>query len=433
MGLDYSIPLQQTQVQMPNVMAMHANALTMQNAMNQNRKGELEYQNALVAQQDDQLARQIYSEVGGDQKKAIEAFKTKGLYKQAIALEDKLFARRKELAQIDKDELEANIKRADTISGLLAPLAAKGDAVTHDDVFNAIKVGQGLQVIPEGFVSQVPMNKMSLPQWIQTSVMGAKNGRESLKALQQEIQYLDVGGQRIAVNMNPQAAGGVGPVAGMAPLAKTMTPEGAATDARAAATLAEQKRHNQVTEGFSRARDTREAADAGKDKPLTESQGAATGFGMRAQEAQNIIARLEKDKTFGRVSSKTEAAQDVLEGLPVIGKSVGKAVGGVVTGAANTVMSDAQQKYAQAKRNFISAVLRKESGATITPEEFANADKQYFPQAGDGDDVIKQKADNRNQAISALRVQAGSGAKNIPGGRSVADMSDDAIKKALGL
>jgi len=36
-------------------------------------------------------------------------------------------------------------------------------------------------------------------------------------------------------------------------------------------------------------------------------------------------------------------------------------------------------------------VLRKESGAAIAASEFDNAEKQYFPQPGDSDQVISQK------------------------------------------
>jgi len=73
-----------------------------------------------------------------------------------------------------------------------------------------------------------------------------------------------------------------------------------------------------------------------------------------------------------------------------------------------------QQQVDQARRNFITAVLRKESGASISPSEFANEEKKYFPQTGDTDTVIKQKQDARELAIKAMGIQAGpQGARNI--------------------
>jgi hypothetical protein len=38
------------------------------------------------------------------------------------------------------------------------------------------------------------------------------------------------------------------------------------------------------------------------------------------------------------------------------------------------------QSQKQAEQNFINAILRKESGAAISPSEYKNAEKQYFPQ-----------------------------------------------------
>lgn len=61
-----------------------------------------------------------------------------------------------------------------------------------------------------------------------------------------------------------------------------------------------------------------------------------------------------------------------------------------------------RQKFEQARRNFINAVLRQESGAVISDQEFANAEKQYFPQAWDSDDVINQKRENRRSTIIGM-------------------------------
>jgi hypothetical protein len=65
------------------------------------------------------------------------------------------------------------------------------------------------------------------------------------------------------------------------------------------------------------------------------------------------------------------------------------------------------QAQQQAERNFINAVLRRESGATIQPTEFASAEKQYFPRSGDSEKVLEQKKRNREIALQGLRVAAG--------------------------
>lgn len=137
---------------------------------------------------------------------------------------------------------------------------------------------------------------------------------------------------------------------------------------------------------------------------LNESQANATAFGARALDAQNLLRDLEsKGVTSG--SRIVQAAGSV----PVIGGALGALAN--VAGAA----SDQQQSYDQAKRNFISAVLRKESGAAIAESEFVNEDKKYFPQPGDSDATIAQKARARDLAVEALKTQAGPGAGLIPG------------------
>jgi hypothetical protein len=76
--------------------------------------------------------------------------------------------------------------------------------------------------------------------------------------------------------------------------------------------------------------------------------------------------------------------------------------------------NEQQQQVEQARRNFVSAVLRKESGAAIGVDEYKNEERKYFPQAGDTAKVIEQKQKARELAIKALEAQAGpSGVRQI--------------------
>ena len=45
--------------------------------------------------------------------------------------------------------------------------------------------------------------------------------------------------------------------------------------------------------------------------------------------------------------------------------------------------SQNQKSLEREKQDFITAVLRKESGAAISPSEFAAQDRIFFPQPGD--------------------------------------------------
>lgn len=70
--------------------------------------------------------------------------------------------------------------------------------------------------------------------------------------------------------------------------------------------------------------------------------------------------------------------------------------------ASNYLTSSDYQKFDQAKRDFVNAVLRRESGAAISQSEFDNAHKQYFPQPGDTPERIAEKQRNRQDAIAGV-------------------------------
>lgn len=97
----------------------------------------------------------------------------------------------------------------------------------------------------------------------------------------------------------------------------------------------------------------------------------------------------------------------------------------------NAMVGTEYQQADQARRDFINAVLRRESGAVISDSEFDNANKQYFPQPFDGPEVLKQKAANRKTAIEGVIRAAGpnyvggaGGAPAAPGAPAVGTIDD---------
>lgn len=120
------------------------------------------------------------------------------------------------------------------------------------------------------------------------------------------------------------------------------------------------------------------------DKPLTEGQAKAMAFASRMQSADQTLAQLAR------------------KGVNITppGAMGNNAIGSAITA---TLPAD-QQQLAQAKRDFINAALRRESGAVISADEFANAERQYFPQIGDSRQVIEQKARNRRIAIEGIKA-----------------------------
>lgn len=134
-----------------------------------------------------------------------------------------------------------------------------------------------------------------------------------------------------------------------------------------------------------------------KDKPLTEVQGKATAFALRQDDANKVIQSLEGKKGFDPAAVSSQLA----------GQSGMKA-------PLNYMASADAQRYEQAKRNWVTANLRLESGAAIPDAELAQEYRKWFPIPGDGPEVIKQKSEARKVAEQAIKVQAGTGLSKVP-------------------
>lgn len=128
-------------------------------------------------------------------------------------------------------------------------------------------------------------------------------------------------------------------------------------------------------------------AGASANKPLNDVQSKALQFGTRMQAAGSVLDGL--------------ASKGVDQ--PGLIKRAADAVG--MGGAANWTQSGEQQQVEQAQRDFINAVLRRESGAAIADSEFSNARQQYFPQVGDSPEVIAQKRKNREIATAGVLAE----------------------------
>ena len=120
-------------------------------------------------------------------------------------------------------------------------------------------------------------------------------------------------------------------------------------------------------------------------KGPTESQSTARLYAERMAESEPIFESLTPPSYGSRAK----------ESLP----------GGV----GNVLLTPESRQWFQAERNFINAVLRKESGAVISESEFDNARKQYIPQPGDDPQTKEQKRRNRQTAIREIGGAAGQG------------------------
>lgn len=130
---------------------------------------------------------------------------------------------------------------------------------------------------------------------------------------------------------------------------------------------------------------------------MTEAQSKDAGYAGRMLNAERVLRDPSSVEAASSASERLKAAPPI----PFVGQSGREAIG-------NYFASENFQKFDQAKRDFINAVLRRESGAAIAQSEFDNAEKQYFPRPGDSAEVIKQKKANRIEAIRGVASGAGS-------------------------
>jgi hypothetical protein len=124
--------------------------------------------------------------------------------------------------------------------------------------------------------------------------------------------------------------------------------------------------------------------------------------------------KLTKEQTDARAAAgKMEGAEKVFrpnEGETI---SVTERLKSVIApgNSENFITSTGYQKGVAAKKEWIAGLLRKESGAAVTPDEFTYYNDIYFPAVGQGGEVAAQKAQARERAL--LGVRAGMTAQQI--------------------
>lgn len=117
---------------------------------------------------------------------------------------------------------------------------------------------------------------------------------------------------------------------------------------------------------------------------MNEEQAKSAAYADRMVNSSPIIDNTAK--------ASMDAGQVARDSVPLVG---------------NYLTSDSYQSAKQAQLDFINAILRRESGAAISPSEYKSYAKQYFPQPGDSDEVLSQKSVNRQKALNGVERSAG--------------------------
>lgn len=134
------------------------------------------------------------------------------------------------------------------------------------------------------------------------------------------------------------------------------------------------------------------APEGGKsfNPKLTEGQSKDQGFYVRGFDANKILTKNEKALTSY--------------------KDTGAAA---IPGFGNSLVSNDYRRASRAARDVLSVILRKDTGAAVTPQEFSEYGKIFIPAPGDDDTTIKDKATARALAIDAIKRGLGNTGKIV--------------------
>jgi len=144
---------------------------------------------------------------------------------------------------------------------------------------------------------------------------------------------------------------------------------------------------------------------AGGGKPFTEGQSKDIGFATRARAA---ITTLEP------IANSLTDRKDIFLDSPMIPMGIGR-----------EYQSEGFQVAGNAAKNLMLAILRKDTGAAVTPTEERMYGEVFLPQPGDGEALLAQKAQARELAVSGLE-QGMSPDAILAQGRAILQATGDA-------
>ena len=141
---------------------------------------------------------------------------------------------------------------------------------------------------------------------------------------------------------------------------------------------------------------------------LTEGQGKDIVYYSRGRDSNELLTK------NGNSLLMTEGAQgargivdSALQSLPLLGDS----------GVVNSLLSPERKQAKQAAAEFLSAILRKDTGAAITQQEFDIYGPMYLPMPGDDRRTLEQKSLAREGALESIKAGLGSAQAAIPAPR----------------
>ena len=117
-------------------------------------------------------------------------------------------------------------------------------------------------------------------------------------------------------------------------------------------------------------------------KPMTEAQSKNIGFYKRSQDALKLFDPV--------ADSLVDALGAVAERDP--------------TGVTRYLQSDEYQQAQVLGKDFLAPILRKDTGAAVTPSEWVFYKAIYIPEVGDNPAKLAEKKAARSRAVEAMRI-----------------------------
>ena len=415
MGIDSSIALGVKPVQIENPMNALAQMMQLKDAQQASQMNAMkmdEYQRGVTSQNSlRQLMGGFGSDHGANQTKLMQG----GYLKESQDYAKNQADVGKVQADSQIKQLEAAHKRIDLMGqafGFVKDNPTAESAIRATDYM----VEMGIMTAEQAAQTKQRIASDPSPQTIQKLAMQAYTNALSTKDQLPKLQTVNAGNRQVNQSVNPIT--GIATETGSTPILQSA--DSVASNATSRANNASSNATTQRGQNLTDAR-SRDATAATLSKPfeVTGPDGApvlvqqskdgkitpVTGYSPKTASDKPMNEGQSKAALFGSRMKASHEVLDSLAGDGVTTSTPGSRTGFGVGAVLNTMSSAKQQQLNQAKRDFVNAVLRRESGAAIAESEFSNADSQYFPQVGDAPEVIKQKSNNRELAIRGILAE----------------------------
>lgn len=156
---------------------------------------------------------------------------------------------------------------------------------------------------------------------------------------------------------------------------------------------------------------------------LTEGQGKDIVYFSRGRDSNSLLEKLGNNLLMTEGNQGAQGILDsALQSLPLVGGS----------GLVNSLVSSDRQQAQQAAAEFLSAILRKDTGAAITKQEFELYAPMYLPMPGDSAATLEQKAVARQGALEGIRAGLGNAQGAIPAPRERSRLETPSAAAAFG-